>query len=124
MDRRPALDRLDRHRTAHLQLQGGSLGASSEAAHSAPAELPVAAVRAACLAEAGRNRRVAVLENDRTAMGTSRAAQVIAWCRRGRCRRVRRASIANAGYRTPGLYSRNQPRTNTVLDGEGVNLPS
>lgn len=123
-DRRRALDHLDRHRTAHLQLRGGSLGASSEVARSAPAELPVAVGQAACLEQADRSRRAVVLESGRTAMDTFRAAQASEWFLRGRYRRVRRASIANVEYRTPDLYHEiNLGRTQFHM-GKGVNLPS
>lgn len=114
-DRHPASGHLDRRRIAHLQ--DDSLEASSGVVRSAPVEAPAAAAPTACLRLVGRSRYAAVLANDQTAMDTFHAARAIEWYRRGHCRRVRRASIVNVEHRTPDLYSRNQPRTNTVPQG-------
>lgn len=115
MGRHPASGHLDQRRTAHPQ--DDSLEASSGAVRSAPVGPPAAAAARACLTIAGRSRHAAVLANDQIVMDTCHAAQAIEWYRRGRCRRARRASIANVEHRTPDLYSRNQPRTNTVPQG-------
>lgn len=96
---------------------GGSLEGSSAEAHTAREEMFAVAVPLANLLSVEcKSRRDVVPARDRTAAGTCRVILVSAslLSLRGR---VRRASIAFAGYRTPGLYSRNQPRTNKVLWG-------
>lgn len=87
--------------------------ASSAVARNALPGVSVAAGLAAYLAD--RNRHVFVLENGRTASDKCLVAPGSDGQLLGLARRARRASIANVEYRTPDLYSRNQPRTNTVL---------
>lgn len=78
-------------------------------------EVSVAIVPMACSFAGGcRNRRAVALEHGRIVADTSHAA-LASVSRQVRRHRFRRASIEFAEYRTPGLYSRNQPRTNIVL---------
>lgn len=57
--------------------------------------------------------KAVVLENDHTVVDTG-LATLETDSSQGYLRRVRQASIASVEFRTLGLYSRSQPRTNTV----------
>jgi len=125
MDRHRASPRWGPRRNGLLQLKDDSLVESFEIARSAFAEASAATAQLACfLAAESKSPDAAALVRGRIAAGMSHVGRAIGLRQRLRFR-VRRASIGFAEYRTPGLYSRNQPRTNIVLYGVvGVNLPS